>query len=54
MDMLGKQCAQVFSGDLDGGDHSFEWDASHHPPGMYLCVIRAGGIAREIPMMVVR
>jgi hypothetical protein len=54
VDMLGKECAHLFSGDLDAGEHSFEWDASHNPPGMYLCVIHAGGVMKEIPLIVVR
>lgn len=54
VDVLGKECAQLFTGELDGGTHSYEWDASHMPPGMYLCIIRANGVAKEIPMMVVR
>jgi photosystem II stability/assembly factor-like uncharacterized protein len=54
VDVLGKQCAQIFNGELDGGTHSYEWDASRIAPGMYLCIIRANGVAKEIPMMVVR
>jgi photosystem II stability/assembly factor-like uncharacterized protein len=53
-DLLGKQCSQLFSGELEAGNNSFEWDASHNPPGMYLCVVRANGVVKEIPMMVVR
>ena len=54
VNVLGKECASLFSGELDAGSHSYEWDASRLPPGMYLCLLRENGIAREIPMMVMR
>ncbi len=54
VNVLGKECAKLFSGDVDSGDHSYQWDASNFPPGMYLCLLRENGIAKEIPMMVMR
>jgi len=52
--ILGSEVAQVFSGELEAGDHSFSWDASDVPKGMYECVIRTGDQIHEMPMMVIR
>jgi photosystem II stability/assembly factor-like uncharacterized protein len=41
MDILGKQCAEIFSGNLDAGEHSFEWNASGVPDGVYFCIVRS-------------
>jgi len=52
-DLLGKECAHVFSGELDAGDHSYAWNTSHLPSGVYTCIIRAAdGSAAEQPIIV--
>jgi hypothetical protein len=54
MDILGKECANIFSGNLDAGDHSFEWNATHVPDGVYFCVVRRESGAVEMPLVVRR
>jgi hypothetical protein len=51
VNLLGVEVATLFSGELDAGDHSFEWDASGVPAGMYECVVRAGGEVQRIPIL---
>jgi hypothetical protein len=52
--LLGSKVARLFSGELEAGEHSFTWDAQDMPPGMYLCLIRANGSTRQMPLMLVR
>ncbi|MDP4236970.1 MAG: T9SS type A sorting domain-containing protein [Bacteroidota bacterium] len=54
MDLLGKVHTHLFSGKLDAGDHSYQWDASHAPPGMYHCIIRTNDGVKQLPLLVVR
>ncbi|HYM20592.1 MAG TPA: T9SS type A sorting domain-containing protein [Candidatus Kapabacteria bacterium] len=54
VDILGKECAELFSGELEGGEHSYQWDASRFPPGMYVCLIRSNGLTKRLPVMVLR
>jgi photosystem II stability/assembly factor-like uncharacterized protein len=47
-DILGNQCSKIFSGELDEGKHSFEWNASDLPNGIYNCIVRsADGLMTE-------
>jgi photosystem II stability/assembly factor-like uncharacterized protein len=48
-DLLGKECAHLFSGELETGDHSYEWNASRLPFGVYTCIIHSadGTIAEQ-------
>jgi photosystem II stability/assembly factor-like uncharacterized protein len=50
MDILGKTCAEIFSGNLDAGERSFEWNASGVPDGVYFCVVRgeSGVVERAV------
>ena len=52
--LLGSEVARLFSGELDGGEHSFTWDARGMPPGMYICIIRASGRTEELPVMLMK
>jgi len=52
MDILGKECANIFSGNLDAGEHSFEWNASRVPDGVYFCVVRGESGVVEMPLVV--
>ncbi len=54
MNLLGQQVAQIFSGRLNAGGHSFEWNPAGIAPGMYSGVIRANGEMTRFPMMLVR
>jgi hypothetical protein len=40
---LGEEVARIFSGELGEGEHSFTWDASNYPSGVYLCRLEAAG-----------
>jgi ligand-binding sensor domain-containing protein len=51
VNLLGAEVARLFSGELSAGEHSFEWDASGVPAGMYVCVVRAGGEVQRIPIL---
>lgn len=52
--LLGSEVARLFAGSLDGGEHSFTWDARGMPPGMYVCVVRRDGHTEELPIMLVK
>jgi hypothetical protein len=52
--LLGSEVVRLFTGSLDGGEHSFTWDAHTMPPGMYICIIRASGRTEELPVMLVK
>ncbi len=41
VNLLGAQVAQLFSGELSAGEHSFVWDANGMPPGMYECIVQS-------------
>ena len=51
LNMLGEEVAQLFSGELAAGEHSFTWDASGLPVGMYICVVRRAGQVEQLPMI---
>lgn len=42
-DILGKNLANLFSGTLEAGEHSFEWNARGLAPGVYQCSVRTAG-----------
>src|SRR3954464_7672066 len=52
--LLGSEVARLFSGELDGGEHSFTWDALGMPAGMYICVVKSVGEVKEIPLMLMK
>ncbi len=54
VNLLGAQVAQLFSGALSAGNHSFTWDASGMAPGMYECIVRVNGQVQRVPMVVTR
>ena len=51
VNLLGAQVAQLFSGELSAGEHSFPWNASGMAPGMYECVVRMNGQVQRVGMM---
>jgi photosystem II stability/assembly factor-like uncharacterized protein len=53
VDILGKECARLFSNELDPGEHTYEWDGSRMPEGMYVCIVRTAGSIQERPIMLV-
>jgi photosystem II stability/assembly factor-like uncharacterized protein len=54
VNLLGSEVARIFSGELEAGSHTFSWDASGLPPGMYECIVRMNGQAQQIPIMLIR
>ena len=54
VNLLGQEVARLFSGELASGEHTFAWDASGMPAGMYMCVVRRNGGVEQVPMMLVR
>ena len=54
VNLLGAQVAQLFSGELGAGEHSFMWDATGMSPGMYECVVRMNGQMQQVSMVVTR
>lgn len=51
---LGQQVAQLFDGELDAGEHSFEWNASGAEAGTYFCITRANGRTEQTAMVLAR
>lgn len=49
--LLGQQVAQLFDGELDAGEHSFVWDPSGEPAGMYFCVVHTNGSVQLVPIV---
>jgi hypothetical protein len=54
VNLLGAEVAQLFSGELSAGEHSFSWDASGFAPGMYECVVRMNGQVQRVSMSLIR
>jgi photosystem II stability/assembly factor-like uncharacterized protein len=54
VNLLGEEVARLFEGELAAGNHSFAWDASTLPPGMYECVVQSGAKIQPISMIVAR
>jgi len=51
VNLLGSQVGRLFAGELAAGEHSFAWSASNLPPGMYECVVNAGGYMQRIQLV---
>jgi hypothetical protein len=54
VNLLGEEVARVFSGALQSGEHSFSWDASGMPPGIYECLVRMNGNVERVGMVLAR
>jgi hypothetical protein len=54
VNLLGSQVKRIFSGELEAGAHSFEWDAGGMPPGMYECIVRMNGHIQTTPIVLER
>ncbi|MDP4219140.1 MAG: regulator [Bacteroidota bacterium] len=54
MNLLGSEVAHIFSGELDAGEHTFPWNASSMPAGMYIAIVKTGREVGEIPVMLRR
>jgi len=51
--LLGSEVARIFSGELESGEHIFSWDAHGRPGGMYIAVVKIGGVVEETPLLLV-
>jgi hypothetical protein len=51
MNLLGSQVANLFTGELSAGEHTFLWDASGIAPGMYECIIQLNGQVQRTAMI---
>ncbi len=54
MNLLGVEVARIFYGELDGGVHSFTWDALGAAAGTYFCIVRMNGGVERVPMALAR
>ncbi len=52
VDLLGKESAHLFSGALDGGKHTYVWNASLVPSGVYFCAVRTPSGEEKYPLVV--
>jgi hypothetical protein len=51
VNILGTEVARIYSGELSAGEHSFSWDASGLPDGMYECLVQMNGSVERVPMI---
>lgn len=51
VNILGEEVANLYSRELERGDHSFIWNAKNMAPGIYTCIIRMRSLNRMIPMV---
>jgi photosystem II stability/assembly factor-like uncharacterized protein len=55
VNLIGAQVAQLFSGELSAGEHSFMWsDPSGLPDGIYECILQMDGQVLRMPMILAR
>jgi photosystem II stability/assembly factor-like uncharacterized protein len=52
VDVLGKECAQIFTGVLDPGAHEYQWNGGTMPAGVYFCTVRTENGIVQMPMIV--
>ncbi len=53
-DILGRQVATIFSGEMNAGNHSFQWDSGELASGVYLYRLRAGNVSQTRKMQIVK
>ncbi len=51
VNLLGEEVAHVFNGELEPGAHSFTWDATGLPAGVYECLVHQNGRTESLPMV---
>jgi ligand-binding sensor domain-containing protein len=54
VNLLGQEVAQLSSGELPRGEHSFTWNSTGLPAGTYTCVVRSSGGVERLPLMLIR
>lgn len=50
VNLMGKEVAQLYFGDISAGEHSFTWDAANVPAGTYFCVIQSSDGRQVVSM----
>jgi GH35 family endo-1,4-beta-xylanase len=53
-DIAGRELEAVFSGELEGGSHSVEWNPDGLSSGIYFCLMETEGIVLKSQMILVR
>jgi hypothetical protein len=53
-DLLGRDVATVYSGQLPAGTYSRDWDASGKPSGVYFCRLQAGAFSQTTKLVLLR
>lgn len=53
-DGLGRELEQIVNGRMDAGSHSFQWNASHYPSGIYYYRLTAGSFVQTKKMILVK
>jgi hypothetical protein len=53
-DVLGAEVATLVLAELPAGAHSFRWDASNKPSGVYFCRLEAGSFVETKKLVLVR
>jgi hypothetical protein len=48
VNILGTEITRIFSGELGAGEHSFTWDATGSPSGMYECIVQMNGSVQRV------
>ena len=54
VNLLGQQVARLFNGELDAGEHSFEWNASGAAAGTYFAIVREDGSVQRVALSLAR
>ena len=51
VNLLGNPVSKLFDGELDAGEHSFEWSANNLSLGMYECIVQINGQVETVPVV---
>jgi endo-1,4-beta-xylanase len=53
-DVSGREVATIFSGEIEGGSHSIEWNPDGLSPGIYFCLMKEEDIVLRKQMILVK
>jgi hypothetical protein len=54
VNLLDEQVARLFAGELDAGEHAFEWDAKDAAAGTYFCIARWNDRVERVAILLAR
>jgi Secretion system C-terminal sorting domain len=54
VNLLGNPVSKLFDGELDAGEHSFEWNVTSLLPGWYECIIQMNGQVESVPVVLIQ